>query len=84
MADQDLADDDYARKLREMDRVLNDPDVPMQPALVWRLLAELSEHHKRAGTMPPATGAPATRVPDRAGRARRGKMTASRNTHSLT
>ena len=31
---------DYARKLDELDRLLNDPDVPMQPALIWRLLDE--------------------------------------------
>ena len=35
--------DDYARKLNELDRLLNDPDVPLQPELVWRLLEEVSE-----------------------------------------
>jgi hypothetical protein len=30
----------YAQKLDELDRLLNDPDVPMQPALIWRLLDE--------------------------------------------
>lgn len=35
--------DDYARTLDELDRLLNDPDVPMQPELVWRLLDEVSE-----------------------------------------
>jgi hypothetical protein len=35
--------DDYARKLDELDRLLNDPDVPFQPELVWRLLNEVSE-----------------------------------------
>ena len=37
---QALTDDDCARKLDEADRLLNDPDVPLQPALIWRLLAE--------------------------------------------
>jgi hypothetical protein len=46
----DMTDEDYARKLDEMDRVLNDPDVPMQPALIWRLLDEISEHELQAGT----------------------------------
>jgi hypothetical protein len=32
---------DYAQKLDELDRLLNDPDVPMQPALIWRLLDEV-------------------------------------------
>jgi hypothetical protein len=39
-----MTDEDYAWKLGELDRILNDPDVPMQPALIWRLLAEISEH----------------------------------------
>jgi hypothetical protein len=46
-----MTDEDYARKLGEVDRVLNDPDIPMQPALIWRLLAEISEHDSQAGTM---------------------------------
>ena len=40
---------DYARKLDELDRLLNDPDVPMQPQLVWSLLAEISRHDAGAG-----------------------------------
>jgi hypothetical protein len=35
---------DYAAKLDELDRLLNDPDVPMQPDRVWSLLAEISHH----------------------------------------
>ena len=50
---QDMAEDDRARKLQEIDRVLNDPDVPMQPALVWRLLAEISAQGPQADVMPP-------------------------------
>ncbi len=45
-----MTDEDYARKLGEVDRVLNDPDVPIQPALIWRLLAEISEHDMQACT----------------------------------
>jgi hypothetical protein len=37
-----LANDDFVRTLDELDRLLNDPDVPMQPALIWRLVAEVS------------------------------------------
>ena len=33
---------EYSRKLDELDRLLNDPDVPMQPDRVWSLLAEVS------------------------------------------
>jgi hypothetical protein len=37
-----MTQDDYARKLDELDSLLNDPDVPMDPARVWSLLADLS------------------------------------------
>jgi hypothetical protein len=37
-----MTDDDYARKLHEVDRLLNDPDVSLDPARVWSLLAEVS------------------------------------------
>ncbi len=33
---------DMAAKLDELDRILNDPDVPMEPARVWALLAEIA------------------------------------------
>ena len=35
---------EYARKVAELDRLLNDPDVPMQPSEVWALLDEISGH----------------------------------------
>ena len=35
---------EYAAKLNEVERLLNDPDTPMEPARVWSLLAELSEN----------------------------------------
>ena len=37
-----MEDADFDAKLDELDRLLNDPDVPMQPARVWALLAEVS------------------------------------------
>jgi len=33
---------EYSRKLDELDRLLNDPDVPMQPDRIWALLADVS------------------------------------------
>ncbi len=33
---------EYNRKLDELDRLLNDPDVSLEPARVWALLAEVS------------------------------------------
>ena len=38
-----MDDLDYDRKLDELDRMLNDPDSRMEPALVWALLAEISQ-----------------------------------------
>jgi hypothetical protein len=38
-----MTDIEYARKLDELDRLLNDPDVPMEPAKVWTLLAEIAQ-----------------------------------------
>jgi hypothetical protein len=35
---------DYARKLEELDHLMNDPEAPFEPARLWRLLAELSRH----------------------------------------
>jgi hypothetical protein len=43
---QGITDDD-ARKLDELDRLLNDPDVPLQPALIWHLLDEVSGQRRR-------------------------------------
>ena len=37
-----MTQDEYARKQAELERLLNDPDVPMDPARVWALLADLS------------------------------------------
>jgi hypothetical protein len=39
-----MSEAEYDRKLDELDRLLNDPDVPMQPDMVWLLLAEISQH----------------------------------------
>jgi hypothetical protein len=38
-----VTEKEYARKLDELDRLLNDPEVPMEPARVWSLLAEISQ-----------------------------------------
>ena len=49
-----MTDADYARKLDELDRLLNDPDVPMEPAKVWSLLAEIAQQDLTTdpGTLP--------------------------------
>jgi hypothetical protein len=37
-----MTEAEYATKLDELDRLLNDPDIPMEPSKVWSLLAELA------------------------------------------
>ena len=34
--------DEQAYKLEELDRLLNDPEVCLQPALIWALAAEIA------------------------------------------
>jgi hypothetical protein len=40
---------EYTTKLDELDHLLNDPDVSLEPDRVWMLLAELSRHDMAAG-----------------------------------
>jgi hypothetical protein len=37
-----MTDAEYCRKLDELDQLLNDPDVPMQPDRIWSILADVS------------------------------------------
>jgi hypothetical protein len=34
---------DYDRTFDELDHLLNDPDVPLRPSLIWRLLDRVSK-----------------------------------------
>lgn len=49
IGDKEMTDTEYARKLDELDRLLNDPDVPMEPARVWSLLAEIAQRDMSGG-----------------------------------
>jgi hypothetical protein len=49
IGDNDMTETEYARKLDELDRLLNDPDVPMEPAKVWSLLAEIAKRDMSGG-----------------------------------
>jgi hypothetical protein len=51
---------EYRRKLDELDRLLNDPDVPLEPDRIWSLLAELSRPEVTASSLP-GVSAPADR-----------------------
>ncbi len=39
-----MTETDYRHKLDELDYLLNDPDARLEPARVWSLLAEISQH----------------------------------------
>ena len=49
IGDDAMTETEYARKLDELDRLLNDPDVPMEPARVWSLLAEIAKRDMSGG-----------------------------------
>ncbi len=49
-----MTNQDYDRKLDELDMLLNDPDAPLEPSRVWSLLAEIS-HRDLAGRVDPPT-----------------------------
>ena len=38
-----MTERDFHSKVSELDRLLNDPDVSLEPARVWSLLAEVSQ-----------------------------------------
>ena len=45
-----MTDSDYQQKIDQLERLLNDPDVTMEPNLVWSLLAEVSQSDGVAAT----------------------------------
>ena len=47
-----MSDADYARKVAEVDRLLNDPDVPMEPGRIWSLLAEIALREQDVSSLP--------------------------------
>ena len=54
-----MTETEYTLKLDELDRLLNDPDVQMQAARVWALLAEITARESSgtgAGGPPSAAG----------------------------
>ena len=47
-----MTESDRAQTLDELDRLLNDPNVPMQPALIWHLLERVRQKDRPAGSGP--------------------------------
>ncbi len=58
-----MTETEYAGKLEELDRLLNDPDVPMQPSRVWSLLAEISRYDLASPGVSGSPLAPTARRP---------------------
>jgi hypothetical protein len=56
-----MTETEYACKLDELDRLINDPEVPMQPSRVWSLLAEISHHDLAAPGVTGSRQAPTER-----------------------
>ena len=52
-----MTDDDHTQKLEELEQILNDPDVSLDPARVWSLLAEVSQRDY-THTSAPSTAKP--------------------------
>ena len=50
----DMNDPEYGRKLAELDSLINDPDVAIQPDRVWSLLAELAVRERWGAVLQPA------------------------------
>ncbi len=44
-----MTDSEYSGKLDELERLLNDPDVPMEPDRIWSLLADVSGRDQTGG-----------------------------------
>jgi hypothetical protein len=42
---------EYARTVEEMDRLLNNPDVPLHPSLIWSLLDKVSKQDSGAAML---------------------------------
>ena len=53
-----MTDVEHVRKLDESDRIPNDPEVPMDAARIWSLLAEITQHTGALSVAAPARPAP--------------------------
>jgi hypothetical protein len=43
-----MTDSEYDTKQQEVERLLNDPDTPMRPDLIWSLLEDLARSEIRS------------------------------------
>jgi len=42
-----MSEREFKRKVEQLDRLLNDPEVRMEPDLIWSLLAEVSRADRK-------------------------------------
>ena len=52
-----MTESEYSVKLDELDRLLNDPDVPIQPERIWALLEDVACRDVPLGTGASGPGA---------------------------
>ena len=39
-----MTDENYERKLAELDELINNPNMPLWPSRIWQLIGEISNH----------------------------------------
>lgn len=49
-----MDNNEYTRKLDELDHLFNDADAPLEPSRLWMLLAELVRHDQQGRSEPSA------------------------------
>ena len=46
-----MTDENYERKLAELDDLINNPNMPLSPSRIWQILGEISGHAGRMTSM---------------------------------
>ena len=46
-----MTDEDYARHLDELDRLIDDPSMPLRLAEIWKVIDALSAYDRERATM---------------------------------
>jgi len=48
-----MTDENYERRLAELDDLINDPNMPLCPSRIWQLMGEISGHVGQMTSMDP-------------------------------
>jgi hypothetical protein len=62
--DPSMTDEDYARHLDELDRLIDDPGMPLRLAEIWRVIDALAAHDRQRATMQARNSYHADGAPD--------------------